>query len=405
MKKRVKILIVIISIIFVILASEIIVRLFYSQELYNECHKDYPIKNTPIIYDELYGWTLEKNFTGCSYFNGEKIYYKTNSLGLRMEKEVEPTKTKKRILLLGDSMIYGDNVNEKDTYYYKLQKYLGDNYEVINMAVSGYGTDQELSKLLEEGNNLNPDIVIINIALNDYSNNFNIFYMPNGTIFESRKNAFILHPKQIAGKLTDFLTYFNLDYNILEQIDLVYIENKNKKKIDTKTIDKDYNFLDKNSHLYVLFKKFILKLQEEKNSRDNDYNLIHKDRSYFYLLEKDYIVDYNASIALTFRILNEISKVSKAEVIYVNIPFRAQHDEKFRKKLMKKYKGMEDLEFEFEKINKIQKEFMDFKNYNYIDLLPYLKNEKNIYLKNDNHWNNKGADAAAKTVANYIKNN
>ncbi len=405
MKKIAKIVfIVTISIIFAMLMSEAVLRIFYPQELYNKCHKDYPVKNTPITYNDLYGWTLEKNFTGCSYFNGEKIYFETNSLGLRMDKEVEPIKTIKRILLLGDSMVYGENVNEEDTYYYKLQKYLDDNYEVINMAVTGYGTDQELSKLLEEGKNTDPDLVIVHIALNDYSDNFNVLYIPNGTILESRKNSFVLHPTQIAGKLTDFTTYFKLDYNILKNIDLIFTENKDKIRIDKKTINKNYNFLDKYSNLYALLKKFISKLREEKDSLNYNYNLIHRDRSNFYLLEQDYTTDYNASIALTFRILNEISKVSKAKVIYVSIPFRAQHDEKFRKDLMKKYEGMENFDFDFEKINKIQKEFMDFNNYSYIDLLPYLKDKKNIYLKNDIHWNKNGADVAAKIVADFINN-
>ena len=102
---------------------------------------------------------------------GNKIL-NTNSKGFRGKKDSPYTKNKEklRILILGDSFTFGDEVSDDETYSYYLQEML-PNTEVINMGVHGYGHDQMLILLKEEGVKYAPDIVILGFLALDMSRN------------------------------------------------------------------------------------------------------------------------------------------------------------------------------------------------------------------------------------------
>jgi hypothetical protein len=112
------------------------------------------------IYDPSKGWRPKPNLRDARVF-GNKIL-NTNSKGLRGQKEFPYSKEKGkvRILILGDSFTFGDEVSDAETYSYYLQEML-PNTEVINMGVHGYGHDQMLILLREEGVKYEPDIVIL----------------------------------------------------------------------------------------------------------------------------------------------------------------------------------------------------------------------------------------------------
>jgi len=87
----------------------------------------------------------------------------TNSKGLRVKKDFQyskKTKAQKGYFILGDSFTFGDEVSDNQTYASYLQEML-PNIEVINAGVHGYGHDQMLLLLKEEGVKYEPDIVII----------------------------------------------------------------------------------------------------------------------------------------------------------------------------------------------------------------------------------------------------
>jgi hypothetical protein len=92
---------------------------------------------------------------------GNKIL-NTNSRGLRGKKDFPyiKDKTRLRILILGDSFTFGNEVSDAETYSYFLQQML-PHTEVINMGVHGYGHDQMLILFREEGVKYEPDIVIL----------------------------------------------------------------------------------------------------------------------------------------------------------------------------------------------------------------------------------------------------
>jgi len=92
-----------------------------------------------------------------------------NNLGFRGP-DISPHSKKPRILFLGDSFVFGVNVDESKTAPAVLQKMLSDKYELINMGIQGYGPDQSLIQLTDEGLNLSPSLVILCIfPANDFS--------------------------------------------------------------------------------------------------------------------------------------------------------------------------------------------------------------------------------------------
>ncbi|MDP8247446.1 MAG: tetratricopeptide repeat protein [Candidatus Tritonobacter lacicola] len=104
------------------------------------------------------------------------VVYKTNSLGLRNEEIDDPKKPGVyRILVLGDSITFGDNISRQKTYPRQLEKILNENprpggierYEVINAGVRSYSTYMELGYFRKRGVLLDPDMVIVGFCYND----------------------------------------------------------------------------------------------------------------------------------------------------------------------------------------------------------------------------------------------
>ena len=106
-----------------------------------------------------------------------EVPIRTNSLGLRSPEVTlaKPPDTF-RILVLGDSVTFGWSLRGEDTYASQLASLLAtlrpnQRVEVINAGVSGYGTWQELRWLQETGLTLDPDVIIVQVHLNDAADN------------------------------------------------------------------------------------------------------------------------------------------------------------------------------------------------------------------------------------------
>lgn len=104
-------------------------------------------------WDFMLGWIPKKN---C-----DTGRYSTNSAGFRGKEEFNITKNKTRILILGDSFTWGENVFDYETYPDYLDQSFRGEKDVINMGVHGYGPDQMYIRFLQEGIQYNPDIVIL----------------------------------------------------------------------------------------------------------------------------------------------------------------------------------------------------------------------------------------------------
>ena len=122
------------------------------------------------MYDASKGWIPKPNLRDVKTFDNKTL--NTNAKGLRGKKDFPYTKNKNkvRILILGDSFTFGDEVSDDETYSAYLQAMLPDT-EIINMGMHGYGHDQMLILFREEGIKYQPDIVILGFLPLDMSRN------------------------------------------------------------------------------------------------------------------------------------------------------------------------------------------------------------------------------------------
>ncbi len=99
--------------------------------------------------------------------------FRTNSHGMRdsLEYEREKMPGTTRIIGVGDSGMFGWSTEQDEDYLSVLEDLLsrrGGRYEVLNLAVPGYNTYQEVESLVAKGLAFEPDIVIIGWNNNDF---------------------------------------------------------------------------------------------------------------------------------------------------------------------------------------------------------------------------------------------
>lgn len=135
------------------------------------------------IADQRLHHRMAANWTGffpeeiVSGVGRTEVPIRTNSLGLRNAEVVQSKPAGDfRILALGDSVTFGWGLRGEDTYPSQLASLLAtlrptQRFEVINAGVSGYGTWQQALWLEEAGLALQPDVVIVQVHLNDASDN------------------------------------------------------------------------------------------------------------------------------------------------------------------------------------------------------------------------------------------
>ena len=123
-------------------------------------------------YDEHLGWRLRPNADVRNEVREFSHGIRTNSAGFRDdETSLERPESKRRILLLGDSYCMGDGVEREKGIADRLERLL-PNTEVVNLAVNGYGTDQELLLYEIEGHRYEVDVVLLGfMSSNDVTNN------------------------------------------------------------------------------------------------------------------------------------------------------------------------------------------------------------------------------------------
>ena len=121
-----------------------------------------------LVYSEDYGWKLRAGFRGV--FHG--AFTTINAGEFRGPSHpLEKPAGRTRIVMLGDSITFGHGVRDAETFSALLESRAG-RFDVVNLSVEGYGTDQELLRLEREGLRYAPDVVILNVCLtNDVVNN------------------------------------------------------------------------------------------------------------------------------------------------------------------------------------------------------------------------------------------
>jgi hypothetical protein len=74
---------------------------------------------------------------------------------------------KRRIALIGDSFTFGLEVRFDDTWGHKLEQALGQEFQVLNFGVDGYGVDQAYLRYSRDVTSWQPEVVILSIIDDD----------------------------------------------------------------------------------------------------------------------------------------------------------------------------------------------------------------------------------------------
>lgn len=159
-----------VSVVVTLFAFEAAVALFYPQKVYST--------SAPGIFfirhDPLLGWANKEGASGV-YRPSPDIPATTvriNQFGFRCEAvPIEKPAGVKRIIFLGDSNTFGYGVEEEQRISDLLAKSLPNDYQVLNLGVFGYGTDQEALLLEREGMRFRPDLVVLGFSAGDLSEN------------------------------------------------------------------------------------------------------------------------------------------------------------------------------------------------------------------------------------------
>jgi lysophospholipase L1-like esterase len=102
----------------------------------------------------------------------------TNSLGIRGPEIAVPKPSGRfRIVAIGDSVTFGWGVNDADTFCAQLEQRLRErsparDLDVVNLAVGGYNTRQEVALLARHVARLQPDLVLVGFYSNDVAEAF-----------------------------------------------------------------------------------------------------------------------------------------------------------------------------------------------------------------------------------------
>jgi lysophospholipase L1-like esterase len=95
----------------------------------------------------------------------------TNNAGFRNEKvEIEKRPGSVRVMMLGDSVLFGWGAKQDETVSARLQqtwRSAGRDIEVINTGVGNYNTVMEVEFFLKRAARFKPDVVVLNYFIND----------------------------------------------------------------------------------------------------------------------------------------------------------------------------------------------------------------------------------------------
>ncbi len=166
-----------------LIISELILTISYPQKPLNIVAENIFF----VEHDSELGWVNKKYSQGTYKPNPDErtVFVRINSEGMRGGERVNrdrESRVKKRVLFLGDSVTFGHGIDENESYPEVFKKLLKDGYDVFNLGVIGYGTDQEYLLLKREFDRYKPDMVVAGFTPGDVRDNMcslmNNYYKP-----------------------------------------------------------------------------------------------------------------------------------------------------------------------------------------------------------------------------------
>ena len=158
------------------------------------------------VFDEKLGWRNVPGWKATTF--GKPLTISSQGFRDRHYSLAKPPGIK-RMLVLGDSFTWGYGVGDQEIFTEVLERELnsrGQEWEVINTGVSGWGTDQEYLFFRNEGRHFEPDFVVLAYYLgNDWGNNVaTIQYHLGKPCFTDTNLTRVIPPVLNPGKEYDY---------------------------------------------------------------------------------------------------------------------------------------------------------------------------------------------------------
>ncbi|MBW1944382.1 MAG: hypothetical protein JRJ51_16305 [Deltaproteobacteria bacterium] len=270
---------------------------------------------------------------------------------------------KKRILFLGDSFTIGFGVSRKNRYTDRIGEYLSPEYEVINMGMWGWSTDQELLVLKEKGLKYSPDVVVLAMFVDDISN-CHLFSVNEGLFLKPR--------------------FFLAGENALKLGNVPVADNRTKSLL--------YNIMT------TRFYRLRNRLEMGKEFRK---------LGFFAVFDKNFLKEYKYTLPL--RLVSEVHGVSKSKqskFLLVIIPYM---DQLLDKKIYASGKGAFGIPPERLDLGlpqKVLKLYCKKEGIPVLDLLPVFRvrfSREKLFFRRDLHWTEAGHRLAAKSIIQHLR--
>lgn len=155
-------LLLLVSVLVALAAAEVALRLAHYGEA-NLIHLEKFVE-----YDPALGWRHKRNFSSEFVNDETHATLQFNADGWRGPlRSFSKPPAVTRILVLGGSFVDGYSVPTEERLTAVMEANLGPKFEVINLGVVGYGTDQALLLLEQQGLKYQPDLIVLAFSYND----------------------------------------------------------------------------------------------------------------------------------------------------------------------------------------------------------------------------------------------
>ena len=324
----------------------VLMSFIFTEIVFRIYHK---INPSFVFYDSSYNQFRGKPFAKDYDFNLNSKGFK--DIEFRPEKELGIF----RILGMGDSFAYGV-VPYAYNYYTQLEEKLNKTerkVEIINLGIPSIGPKDYLALLLNEGLELNPELVILS------------FFLGND-----------LQPQDPRRSLYSYSYVASFIRSIIG-LHKIY---------EGLTIHSEASYRDDRPGLeYETF----LNIQKNRsnNFRNTDSFQNNFDNAIEFMREIKKICDYR-----------------EIELLVILIPAEIQVNEQLRTEVIKKLNSVHN-DFDFTLPNRLLAEEFASQNINYIDLLDDFRSaseEKRLYKPQDTHWNIAGNKLAAEIIYQHL---
>ena len=377
----------------ILLLLEVVLRVLEPQVLVDECTENdlISLEGNGFNSSRDFGWTTVLNHQRCILTDrGVHGMVQHNNKGLRMNYDIDfkKPKDKKRILLFGDSFLYGYGNDQNDTISYYLQQMLGPQWEVLNFGVSGYGLDNSYSRYMHEGRKYNGSVVVYFSYSND----------PGNILF------------------TDYMGYSKPIFSLDEKGSLKITPNPNynSRSLKQKETYKNSGFLERHSHLYVFIKKNLnvigyhlsIAIKGPRYKTDPKKRLsnpLTPEDSSIWVYMKNYTNLTKRYMDIHFKVLDDFVEAAKADnetFIITNIPGLYLFNDNYSLSVYLGEFGLTADDIDMNKFDDEYKSYSKSRNITFISLLDDFKSGYKQYLPNHytGHYNGKGNKKIADAV-------